>query len=138
MIVFTLLALVRTYHEFSNTPSGMIEGCLRAAGQTMFYGPMLCVLFIACRMRVEFLSDGKDQPQIWVQNCMYGVTYAVLASTLVVLLGPIITGKPMPLKEGSCDLERQELQEGDSKAAFYALTTVRYLILLGLYGGLAG
>jgi len=73
-----------------------------------------------------------------VQKCMYGVTYAVLASTLVVLLGPIITGKPMPLKEGSCDLERQELQEGDSKAAFYALTTVRYLILLGLYGGLAG
>merc|ERR1719313_135271 len=26
MIVFTLLAIVRTYHEFSNTASGTIEG----------------------------------------------------------------------------------------------------------------
>jgi len=98
----------------------------------------LCVLFIACRMRVEFLSDGKDQPQDWVQNCMYALTFAVLASTLLVLAMPLVTGKPVALKEGTCDLEKVEESEGDSKIAFYAMTAARYLILLGLYGGLAG
>merc|ERR1719261_2415096 len=51
---------------------------------------------------------------------------------------PLVTGKPLPLKEGTSDLERPEMSEGDSQYVFYALTAARYLILLGLYGGLAG
>merc|ERR1719201_2466248 len=50
---------------------------------------------------------------------------------------PLATGKPLPLKEGTCDLEAPKEEEG-SKLVFYILTTLRYLILLGLYGGLAG
>jgi len=140
MIIFTALAVCRTYQEFSGTAlgAGKVEAGLRAAAQTVTYGPMLCVLFIACRMRVEFLSDGKDQPQAWVQSCMYALTFSVLASTLLVLAMPLVTGKPLSLKEGTCDLERVEESEGDSKVVFYALTVARYLILLGLYGGLAG
>jgi len=138
MIIYTALAVCRTYQEFSGTGKGKIEAGLRAAAQTLTYGPMLCVLFIACRMRVEFLSDGKDQPQMWVQNCMYALTFAVLGSTLLVLVMPLVTGKALPLKEGTCDLEQPEQSEGDNKIAFYALTGARYLILLGLYGGLAG
>merc|ERR1719331_2839272 len=106
------LAVVRTYHEFSGTPKGSVEAALKAAAQTLTYGPMLCVLFIACRMRVEFLSDGKDQPQIWVQNCMYALTFAVLASTLLVLFMPLLTGKKIAVKEdGSPDLEASEAEE---------------------------
>merc|ERR1719213_911346 len=138
MIIYTALAVCRTYQEFSGTGKGKVEAGLRAAAQTLTYGPMLCVLFIACRMRVEFLSDGKGQPQAWVQNCMYALTFAVLASTLLVLAVPLVTGKPLPLKEGTSDLERPEMSEGDSQGAFYALTAARYLILLGLYAGLAG
>jgi hypothetical protein len=137
MVIYTALAVVRTYHELSGTGKGKVEAALRAASQTLTYGPMLCVLFIACRMRVEFLSDGKDQPQMWVQNCMYALTFAVFASTVLVLLLPVVTGKPLALKEGTCDLEKPEM-EPDSKVTFYVLTTFRYLILLGLYGGLAG
>merc|ERR1719230_1900653 len=117
MVIYIALALVRTYHDLRGTPHGKLEAGLRAAAQTLTYGPMLCVLFIACRMRVEFLSDGKGQPQQWVQNCMYALTFAVLASTLLVLVVPFVTGKPVALKEGG-DLERPELGEGDSKAAF--------------------
>jgi len=138
MIIYTALAVCRTYQEFSGTGKGVVEAGLRSAAQTLTYGPMICVLFIACRMRVEFLSDGKDQPQIWVQNCMYGLTFAVLGSTLLVLLLPFITGKPLPLKEGTCDLEMPEANEGESKVVFHVITTARYLILFGLYGGLAG
>jgi len=138
MIVYTALAVCRTYQEFTGSGKGKVEAGLRAAAQTLTYGPMLCVLFIACRMRVEFLSDGKDQPQGWVQNCMYALTFAVLASTLLVLLMPLVTGKPVPLKEGSCDLEAPAETPGDDMLVFYALSALRYLIMLGLYGGLAG
>jgi hypothetical protein len=137
MVIYTALAITRSYHELSGTSKGKVETALRAAAQTLTYGPMLCVLFIACRMRVEFLSDGKDQPQLWVQNCMYALTFAVLASTLLVLLLPVVTGKPLPLKEQTPDLEKPPLEE-DSKMTFYFITAMRYLILLGLYGGLAG
>lgn len=140
MIMYLALAGVRTYHELSATPKGALESALRAGCQTLTYGPMLCCLFIACRMRVEFLSDGKGAPQMWVQYCMYAVTFAVMASTLVVLAIPLITGKPMPLKEGSCDLEAPEAEEGEDgpSLVFVGLSVVRYAIMAGLYGGLAG
>merc|ERR1719197_1613459 len=140
MVIYTALAICRTYSDFCGTERGPVEAGLRAATQTLTYGPMLCCLFIACRMRVEFLSDGKGQPQMWVQYCMYAVTFAVMASTLVVLTIPLITGKPMPLKEGSCDLEKPEAEEGEDgpSLVFIGLSVVRYAILAGLYGGLAG
>jgi len=133
------LALCRTWHEIRGTPKGKLVTGLQSAAQTLTYGPMLCVLFIACRMRVEFLSDGKDQPQMWVQHCMYATTFAVLASALVCLAMPIVTGvNKCALVEGHHELEAPDLAEWDSKAAFFTLSAVRYLILVGLYGGLAG
>lgn len=139
MIIYTALAVCRTYHEFSETAKGSVEAGLKAASQTLTYAPMLCVLFIACRMRVEFLSGGKDEPQIWVQNCMYALTFSVLATTLMVLFVPCAIGKPLPLKEGTCDLEQPQRDlEGRDMVTFWALTIVRYAILLGLYGGLIG
>jgi len=139
MIIYTALAVCRTYQEFSGTGKGPVEAGLKAAAQTLTYGPMLCVLFIACRMHVEFLSDGKDQPQVWVQHCMYALTFSVLLSAILVLFIPVLTGRPMPLKEGSCDVEAPVFSEGESsKMGFYVLTFCRYGILLGLYGGLAG
>jgi len=138
MIILTALAIYRSYIEFGGADNVKVQAGLKAAAQTVTYGPMLCVLFIACRMRVEFLSDGKDQPQMWVQNCMYAVTFAVLGSTVVVLLLPLVTGKPVPLKEGTCDLEKPDAADASSPVLLYTLSAVRYLILLGLYGGLVG
>merc|ERR1719261_1868769 len=108
MLICTALFLVRTYHELSGTAKGNLEAALKASAQTLTYGPMLCVLFIACRMRVEFLSDGKGAPQMWVQNCMYALTFAVMASTILVLLMPFVTGKPVPMKPGTVDLEKPD------------------------------
>lgn len=140
MMMYLMLACVRTYHELSATTKGALESALRAGCQTLTYGPMLCVLFIACRMRVEFLSEGKGQPQLWVQYCMYAVIFAVMASTFVVLAIPLITGKPLPMKEGTCDMEKPEEEESEDGASltFVGLCVVRYIIMAALYGGLAG
>merc|ERR1719326_415402 len=122
MLIYTALALCRTYHELTATSRGRVEAAFKAAAQTLTYGPMLCVLFIACRMRVEFLSDGKGSPQGWVQNCMYFVTWSVLANALLVLVMPLVTGKPMPLKEGTGDLEAPTMEDSDNKYVFYLMT----------------
>jgi len=137
MVIMTALVVCRTYQEFTGTGKGKVEDALKGAAQTMTYGPMLCVLFIACRMRVEFLSNGTDAPQIWVQRCMYGVTYSVLHSTLLVLLIPLCTGKPMPVTDNG-DMKPPAEEDGDNKTLLICLTVARYLTLLGMYGGLAG
>eukprot|EP00929_Paragymnodinium_shiwhaense_P067326 TRINITY_DN338_c0_g1_i1.p1 TRINITY_DN338_c0_g1~~TRINITY_DN338_c0_g1_i1.p1 ORF type:complete len:596 (-),score=160.81 TRINITY_DN338_c0_g1_i1:213-1784(-) len=103
MLVYSALAVLRTYSEVTESAKGTAEHALAATAQTLTYGPMLCVLFIAARMRVEFLSDGKDQPQMWVQYCMYATTYAVIATCLLVLAIPFVTGKPLALKEGTLE-----------------------------------
>merc|ERR1719163_1919625 len=51
---------------------------------------------------------------------------------------PFVTGKQVTMKEGTCDLEPPTAPAEGSKLGFYAMTAARYLILLGLYGGLAG
>merc|ERR550537_1050936 len=63
MIIYTALAVWRTYNQcYYTTPLVRYKTrALTQAAQTMTYAPMLCVLFMACRMRVEFLSDGKDE-----------------------------------------------------------------------------
>jgi hypothetical protein len=137
MIIYSALAACRTYRELKSAEAGKVEAGLRAAAQTLTYGPMLCVLFIACRMRVEFLSDGQGEPQIWVQICMYAITLAIMASMLLVLVIPICTGVPLTFKEGTSDIEMPNVDE-DDKTMFFVLTTARYLTLLGLYGGLVG
>lgn len=144
IVTYTALAACRTYNELIGTEGGKVEAGLKAAAQTLTYGPMLCTLFIACRMRVEFLSDGKDQPQMRVHYCMYVVTFSVLANALLVLFIPRMAGRAVPLKEHLHDLERfhylerPHFDEDESKGALIALTIMRYLLLLALYGGLAG
>lgn len=136
MIVLAAIAAVRTYHEVTGIPKGNVEAALKEAFQTMTYGPMICILFLAYRMHVEFSSDGKGQPPFWVQTCMYAVTYAMLASALAVLAIPLMFGRPLSLKQGTCELA--PVSEGEGKATKIAISALRYLVLLGLYGGLAG
>jgi len=149
MIVFTALALFRTifncwYSKPAEQP--LVQHKLRgltAAAQTMQYAPMLCVLFIACRMRVEFLSNGRGQPQLWVQGCMYALTFAVLVNAIVVMIMPILSGKQVSLNDATRDIEEPQITPRvdpitKSKVVYYSMTALRYAILLGLYGGLTG
>lgn len=138
VVVYTALAICRTYHELTKTTSGQLEAALRAAAQALTYGPMLCALFIACQVRVEDLSDGFGQPQAWVQKCMSGLILAVLMSTLLALVIQSVTAKPIRVKDNPFDMERaSEEIENKYQANFYVFTGVRYLVLFALYVGLA-
>mmetsp|Transcript_58263 Transcript_58263/g.103541 ORF Transcript_58263/g.103541 Transcript_58263/m.103541 type:complete len:567 (-) Transcript_58263:34-1734(-) len=136
MMVLAALAITRIYHELSGTPSSKLDASLKEASQALTHGPMICVLFIAYDMRVDFLTSGTGQPQTWAQHCIYGVTFATLGSSLAVLLLPLVFGRAVSLEEGSPSLAPFTPRVRDISKAI--LICLRYCLLFVFYGGLAG
>jgi len=120
VIIYTALALFRTYHELKHTRKFAVEVSLAAAAQSLAHGPMLCVLLIACRMHVEFLSEGKGHLQIWVHCCIYAATFGVMGTTLLALLMPILTAPTTTLEDGigaQASVKYQAFEEAYNKQA---------------------
>merc|ERR1719152_443939 len=70
MLVYTALALARTAAksmgvDYGKTP---ILGILNTAVLTVNFAPMLAILFLACRMRVTWLTQGKGNPPVYVKT----------------------------------------------------------------------
>ena len=80
-VIYTALAMVRTAADtFNLSYEGLlIQGMLKNATYTVAYAPMLAVLFLGCRMRVTWLTQGKGNPPEYVQAAMYCATYSALA-----------------------------------------------------------
>merc|ERR1712138_385574 len=110
MLIYTALALVRTAADswglkYDNLP---IQKILQTATLTVNFAPMLAILFLACRMRVTWLTQGKGNPPEYVQAAMYCATYAVLMMTLCVCVIPIFTGKVMAVDVKTGDIPMDE------------------------------
>merc|ERR1719160_455032 len=135
MAMHTAIAILRVAADFmgQNSASWTLGEALQQAVITVNYAPMLAIMFLACRMRVTWLTQGKGNPPIWVQSWMYAATYSVLALTLIALCVPLFTGEKVKMNE------RGELDENDQpfKNKFVALgfTVLKYLIMIGLYVG---
>jgi len=133
-IVYTALALVRTYNELNNTaPLTFAPKILEAACTTVNYAPMLSVLFLGTRMRALQLSGGNpdayDLPQPWVKQAMQACAWSVLVQTLMVVAIPLVMGgEPKVSEDGTPEVE------GNSTMA-KVFTAVRYVAMLGMYGG---
>jgi len=138
-IVYTALALVRTAADkfglkYDNVP---IQKILQTAALTVAFAPMLAILFLACRMRVTQLTKGQGNPPEWVQVCMYFCTYSVLLMTLITCVIPVFTGEVIGVDVTTGELP-DNVSPWDNKCCAYFFTALKYLILLGLYGGSLG
>merc|ERR1719149_455660 len=91
MVIFVALGVCRTYLDFQNQPYDTNKVCkaLKAASETVFYAPMVCLMFVGFRMRVLQLSNGTGNPQDWVRYAMQSVAYSILVNTLLVLVIPV-------------------------------------------------
>merc|ERR1719240_2081158 len=98
---------------------------LSAAMPTLQFIPMLCVLFVAVRMRALQLDPADGAPQSWVQEAMVMTTWAMLVQTLVSLAMPFFT-----------DGELQGFQV-ESPAIMNILATVKLIGLGVTYAGIA-
>merc|ERR1719475_32382 len=106
MIVYTALAVCRMASDafgmkYDNVP---IQKILVTATLTVAFAPMLAILFLAFRMRVNQLTKNKGNPPVWAQICMYFCTYAVLLMTLIVCVIPIFTGEMISVDEKTGDI----------------------------------
>merc|ERR1719191_177592 len=136
MIVYTALAICRMAADsyglkYDNVP---IQKILEIAALTVNFAPMLAILFLAFRMRVNQLTKNKGNPPEWAQICMYFCTYAVLLMTLIVCIIPLFTGEVIGVDPKTGDIPH-DAQPFQSQACAIAFTCLKYLILLMLYGG---
>jgi hypothetical protein len=136
MIVYTALALVRMAADswglkYDNFP---IQKILQTASLTVAFAPMLAILFLAFRMRVNQLTKNRGNPPEWAQICMYFCTYAVLLMTLIVCVIPLFTGEVIGVDPKTGDIPHDS-QPFTSPACAVAFTVLKYLVLLMLYGG---
>merc|ERR1719207_419632 len=106
MIVYTALAISRMAADswglkYDNVP---IQKILQTASLTVAFAPMLAILFLAYRMRVNQLTKNKGDPPEWAQVCMYFCTYSVLLMTLVVCVIPLFTGETIGVDPKTGDI----------------------------------
>merc|ERR1719261_1518656 len=117
--------------KYENLP---IQDILKTATYTVNFAPMLAILFLGCRMRVTWLTQGKGNPPEYVQAAMYCATYAVLMMTLCVCVIPIFTGKVMKVDLKTGDIAKDE-EPFENSILAGVFTALKFLIMLGLYIG---
>jgi hypothetical protein len=133
-ILYSTLAVVKTYVELSGSPLPMLTSTLGAAILTVNYAAMLSVLFLGTRMRAVQLSGGKPDeyglPQWWVKTAMWLCVSAVQIQTLIVLALPVVLGgTPKVAEDGTPELP-------PSPSIFAKILGVlRWVTMIMLYGG---
>merc|ERR1719386_412090 len=139
MLVYTALAICRMAADsfgmkYDNVP---IQKILQTSTLTVNFAPMLAILFLALRLRVNQLTMNQGDPPEWAQVCMYFCTYAVLLMTLCVCVIPLFTGEVFGVdaKTGQIPNDTEPFK---SQACAVAFTVLKYIILLMLYIGALG
>merc|ERR1719311_186287 len=139
MIVYTALAICRMGADgfglkYDNLP---IQKILQTASLTVAFAPMLAILFLAYRMRVNQLTKNKGDPPTWAQVCMYFCTYAVLLMTLIVCVIPLFTGETIGVDPKTGQIP-EDTEPFKNQICAICFTALKYIILLMLYIGALG
>jgi len=139
MLVYTALAICRMAADgyglkYDNVP---IQKILQTATLTVAFAPMLAILFLAYRMRVNQLTKNKGDPPDWAKVCMYFCTYSVLLMTLVVCVIPLFTGETISVDPKTGQIP-DNVEPFKSQACAIAFTALKYIILIMLYLGAIG
>merc|ERR1719335_1978107 len=87
-VVYAGIQFGKTFQSFSGVDSSKLTGALNGAIMTMFFAPMMAVLFIGARMRALQMDPINGAPQRWAQNCFYMCTYAVMLQCILAVAVP--------------------------------------------------
>merc|ERR1719421_846583 len=120
--------------KYDNVP---VQKILLTAALTVAFAPMLSVLFLAYRLRVNQLTKNQGNPPKWGQVCMYFCTYAVLLMTLCVCVIPLFTGETISVDPKTGQIP-DDVEPFKSQACAIAFTALKYIILIMLYLGAIG
>merc|ERR1719316_1702846 len=110
-----------------------LNKALDGATNSMFFAPMLAVLFIGARMRALQMDPVNGAPQKWAQNCFFMCTYALALQTCLCIAIPLVlNGK---VEKGEIEGDMKYTVEGTNAAIGGVLTVVRFLIMVCIYVG---
>merc|ERR1740130_351459 len=132
--VYFMMTVMITVSELSGGKIAMekykLFSAIESAKSTLAFAPMLSILFVTTRMYALQITDKKGAPQAWVQDGMFMATWSLLISFMMCL----VTGLLMD------DVEQDEdgnvVNKHSSIYVHGAVTFVRYLSILLLYGGM--
>jgi hypothetical protein len=133
--IYILLWIFITVEDFiPSVDLSFVKDAVETAKTTVQFAPMLCVLFIATRMRALQISKNKGAPQGWAQDGMYLASWALLIQFLMCLLMPVFTGKKYQTDslDGSKTADPKPI---DNPVGAWIVTVLRYLALVCLFAG---
>lgn len=94
--VHAMLFVVRALNHFGVIDKKPLQKGLVTVAETVFFAPMLCVLFLAVRMRAVQLSGGRtmkhDLPQWWVKDSMVACSWSTLLLSVLVFACALLYG----------------------------------------------
>merc|ERR1719352_121453 len=133
-IIYALVQFARTWTQFTQQKLSKFENAMLDATKAMFFGPMLCVLFIGARMRALQMDPLNGAPQKWAQNCFFMCTYAVIAQVLISIAVPLVLGGSVKKGKVEGDMEYEGLKYPILGSI---LSVGRWIIMICIYVGAA-
>jgi hypothetical protein len=97
------------------------------AGISMTLAPILCILFVATRMRALQITQQQGAPPGWAQDCMMIAVFACCTQAFCCLLLPIFLQTDVD-EDGNPDYSNSPM------VAAYALAVLKYVMLAALHG----
>jgi len=132
IIVYTCMAFCKAFTDmFGLGDSTMFAVALEHACETVFYAPMLCVLFLGANLRALQITQGAGGPQQITELAMQACAFSVLVQTLLALAVPIFLDRD---STGKVSLGI-ELPSSEGRAVAGLLTLIRYAAMATLYVG---
>merc|ERR1719262_468689 len=133
-LVYAGIQFGKTFQSFSGVDSSKLTGALQGAICTMFFAPMMAVLFIGARMRALQMDPINGAPQKWAQNCFYMCTYAVMMQCIFAVSIPLVLGGSVKKGDkGEGDVE----YEVNHKMLGTCLIVARWIIMFSIYLGIS-
>lgn len=121
--------------DFGWASSASMEAVLRnlaAARVSVEAAPMICVLFLACRMRALLITQAQGGPQPWAEHAMCACVLAIFTQACWYILLPMITNFAVQFHA-----DGHVLYEFSPVVA-YAASMGKYVALFLLNGGVLG
>jgi len=134
-IVYGALATCKLFTEAFDLGETVCELSLKAACNTVFYAPMLSVLFLGAQLRAEQIAEGRQGPSPSCEMAMQVCVWSVLAQTFLVLAVPILTGGDKVASEA--DELGAHVPKMHDPALAGILTLVRYVAMASLLLGIS-
>lgn len=106
---------------------------LAAAMVSVQLCPLMCVLFLAARMRALQITEGEGSPQWWEQDCVLLCISAIIVQVICCIAMPVFTGEA-----SSIGPDGTVLYDLRPMIGAYIVTVMKYAALFAIYAGFIG